>query len=78
MVGLTHEVKTGNIILYVTPKLDKYLKVLTNILKIKIFDKQDCYVDITVGTNFTTSQEAHADYVYNFFEVKYTATHVHS
>lgn len=78
MVGWTHEVKTGNIILYMTLKLDKYLKYQTNISKIKIFDKQDCCVDITIDTNFTTSQEARAHHVYNFFEVKYSATHVHS
>lgn len=42
----------------------------TNILKIKIFYKQDCCVDITIDTNFTTSQQARADHVYKFFEVK--------
>lgn len=36
MMGLTHEVKTGNIILYVTLKLEKCLKVSNKHFKDKI------------------------------------------
>lgn len=36
MMGLTHEVKTGSIILYVTLKLEKYLKVSNKYFKDKI------------------------------------------